>query len=349
MQPSAALLIEVAGNDTFGRMEAPNPEADGICTDEPLVHRVFTEGAGFAGVGMLLDGAGSDTYLGKGMTQGAGHIGGVGILRDESGNDVYHAMRLSKGSGTLGGLGVLRDAGGNDRYTYYMPRALDPEAPFKTPGSGGGLTTNGLCDNRARWDEGTGILGGVGVLIEEAGDDSYQAGEPLDHLVGTTNPLRRTGSMGYGDFQGVGLMIDRAGSDHYTGMPGRADGKTVFPSPEATGLFSDQSAGSRVSAATYAARPGEGALVAALNLHFIPATVNVDQGGTLEFVNLDAAADTEFHGHTLTDLQDLPRFSSELVPFPHTGEVKGVSSLSVGTYTFYCQVHSFMKGTLFVR
>ena len=341
---AAALLIDLAGDDTYGRMEAP--DADAICTDEPLVRRVLTAGTGFAGVGVLMDGAGDDTYLGKGITQGAGHVGGVGVLQDEGGDDVYHAMRLSKGFGVAGGLGVLHDGGGNDRYTYYMPRAIDPKAPYKTPGSGGGFTTTGLCDNQARWDEGTGIAGGVGVLVEDGGDDFYQAAEPLDHLFGTTEPLRRTGSLGYGDFQGFGVMIDRSGLDRYTGMPGRTNGTTVQPTPEATGYFSDASG---ASAAMSSGGAGGGTLAVALNNHFLPETINLDQGGTLQFVNIDGLSDTEFHGHTLTDLHQPPRFTSAVVAFPEASEVDGVSSLAAGTYTFFCQVHPFMRGTLVVR
>src|SRR5438477_619315 len=80
---AAALLLDMAGNDTYGRVKPPEPDADGWCTDDPLVQRIMTEGAGFAGVGVLIDAAGDDTYVGKTMAQGAGHAGGVGILRDE--------------------------------------------------------------------------------------------------------------------------------------------------------------------------------------------------------------------------------------------------------------------------
>jgi len=237
---SASLLLDMAGDDTYGRMEPPEKDADAICTDESLVHRVLTIGAGFAGVGILIDASGNDTYVGKTVTEGAGHLGGVGILRDEAGDDTYLAMRLSKGFGILGGVGVVHDLAGNDRYLYYMPGALDPSAPYKTPGSGGGLSTTGLCDNEPRWDEGTGVAGGVGVLLEDAGDDVYQAGPPIDHLLGTTQPLRHTGSLGWGDLDGFGLMIDRSGHDRYSGVPGRADGKTLMPSVESTGIFIDQ-------------------------------------------------------------------------------------------------------------
>jgi hypothetical protein len=238
--PSASLLLDLAGDDTYGRKEPPVPDADALCTDEPLVPRPLTGGAGFAGVGILLDAAGNDRYVGKEMAEGVGHFGGVGILRDEGGDDTYTAVRLSKGFATIQGVGILRERGGNDRYEYYMPRALDPEARFRMPGSGGALTTTGLCDNQPRWEEGSAIVDGVGILLEDAGDDTYRPGPLLAHNVGTIEPPRHTGSLGSGDMGGFGLMLDRAGHDSYSAIPGRADRAVVAPSAESTGLFIDQ-------------------------------------------------------------------------------------------------------------
>jgi hypothetical protein len=238
--PSASLLLDLAGDDTYGRKEAPVPDADGLCTDEPLVPRALTEGAGFAGVGILLDAAGNDHYVGKETAQGVGHMGGVGILRDEAGDDHYTAVRLSKGFATIQGVGILHELGGNDVYDYYMPRPLDPEARFRTPGSGGAISTTGLCDNQPRWEEGSAIIDGVGILVEDGGDDTYRPGPPVAHNVGTIEPPRHTGSLGSGDLGGFGLMVDRAGHDSYSAIPGRADGATVAPSAESSGLFIDQ-------------------------------------------------------------------------------------------------------------
>jgi hypothetical protein len=238
--PSASLLLDMAGDDTYGRKEAPVADADALCTDEPAVPRALTEGAGFAGVGILLDAAGNDHYVGKEAAQGVGHIGGVGVLRDGSGDDTYTAVRLAKGFGTVQGVGILHELGGNDLYDYYMPRALNPEARWRTPGSGGAISTTGLCDNQPRWEEGSGVLGGVGILVEDGGDDTYRPGVPLAHVLGTTEPPRHTGSLGWGDVGGFGLMLERAGHDAYSVIPGRTDGATVGPSAESTGLFVDQ-------------------------------------------------------------------------------------------------------------
>ncbi len=344
---AASLLVEVAGDDTYGHMQPPDVEA--LCTDEPSVRRVMTTGAGFAGAGIVIEVAGNDHYLGKTATQGTGHIGGVGILLDEAGDDIYTAMRLSKGFGTLFGVGLLRDGGGNDRYDYYMPRPIDPGAPTKTPGSGGGFSAQGLCDNQPRWDEGTGVLFGVGLMVEEGGDDTYVTGAPLEHLLGTTDPLRHTGSLGFGDFQGFGYMHDLAGRDTYQGMPNRADDTTVMPTPEASGVFID---GSGSTAARLRAAGGGAALMAVYSGHYLPGALTVDHGTAFYFLNPDMFFRLESLGHTVTEFRadgGAPRFDSGLVQFGEAKEVAGVSSLGTGRYDFRCEIHPFMRGVLTVR
>ncbi|MGH9040542.1 MAG: cupredoxin domain-containing protein [Acidimicrobiia bacterium] len=343
---AAALLVDVAGDDTYGHMQPPDVEA--LCTDEPSVRRVMTTGAGFAGAGIFIEVDGDDRYLGKSVAQGAGHIGGVGVLWDEAGDDIYTAMRLSKGFGTVQGLGLLRDGGGNDRYDYYMPRPIDPGAPTKTPGSGGGFSAQGLCDNTPRWDEGTGLLGGIGLLVEASGDDTYVAGPTLEHRLGTTEPLRQTGSLGFGDVAGFGYMHDLGGRDTYQGISDRADDTTVMPTPEASGVFIDGSG----KAARMRAAGGGATLMAAYSGHYLPGTITVDGGTALQFLNPDLFYRLEALGHTVTEIRadgGPPRFDSGLVEFGQAKEVVGAASLGTGRYDFYCEIHPFMRGVLTVR
>ncbi|HEX6493120.1 MAG TPA: hypothetical protein VF112_06380, partial [Candidatus Dormibacteraeota bacterium] len=238
---ASALLLDMAGNATFGRVEPPEPDADGWCTNDPLVQRIMTEGAGFSGVGVLIAAAGGDTYVGKTMTQGAGHAGGVGLLRDEQGNAHYTAIRMSKGIGVLQGTGILHELAGGNVYDYRLPAPKVPGTPDDRPGAGGALSTTGLCDSTARWDEGTGFFNGLGILVDESGGNVYRAAVPIEHLSLNNPPLRHTGSLGYGDQAGLGVLldIDRTGNDLYSGMPGRGVGRTVPPGPDSSGLFMD--------------------------------------------------------------------------------------------------------------
>lgn len=360
---SEALLVDVAGNDTYGQMEAPEEGVDGLCTDDLLVRRVATAGAGAWGVGVLIDGGGDDTYLGKSVALGAGHFGGTGVLFDQGGNDHYRAIRLAEGFGTLGGTGVLHDAGGNDTYSWYLPRAKYAGAPDHTLGAGGALDTGGNCDGVSRWNLGSGFLGGVGILVDDAGDDIYEAAPPARHEPGASGIVRDTGSMGFGDGGGFGIFLDNGGHDTYTGIPGRADGAVVAPSDRSQGFFRDSGA---VAAATAAApmadnpvpddAVADGGFVTAWFTHYIPQKIVVARGSTPRFFNPDLYGGP-FGGrrHTVTEVRNVhldppgpPRFDVS-VDFGHAAPITGVEKLKPGTYDFICRVHPFMKGRLIVE
>jgi hypothetical protein len=205
-----------------------------------LVRRVGTIGAGFAGVGMVLDRGGNDTYLGKALTQGAGHIGGVGLLDDAGrGNDTYRAVRTAQGAGVLDGLGVLQDDGGNDDYGFYeVAQGLYEVRP----------PSGAVCDAEVRQLQGAGILGGLGLHLDGLGDDTYRADRPSVLVFPATH---RAPSQGAGTLGGAGVLVDLAGRDRYLALDGRAvadraDGTTAGPAnhsggqPE-SGLFLDAS------------------------------------------------------------------------------------------------------------
>jgi len=363
---SEALLVDVAGNDTYGQMEAPEQGVDGLCTDDLLVRRVVTGGAGAWGVGVLIDGGGDDHYFGKSISLGAGHFGGTGVLLDEGGDDHYSAIRLSEGFGTLGGTGVLHDRAGNDTYSWYLPRPKYAGAPDHSLGAGGALDTGGVCDGVSRWNLGSGFLGGTGVLADDAGDDTYESAPPARHEPGASGIVRDTGSMGFGDGGGSGIFLDGAGHDTYRGMPGRADGATVAPSDRSQGFFHDSGGGAAAAAGPMADNPmadnpvpdnavADGGVVTAWFTHYIPEKIKVARGSTPRFFNPDLYGGP-FGGrrHTITEVRDgkrdpgPPRFDVT-VPFGEGAPVAGVERLGPGTYRFICRVHPFMQGTLIVE
>jgi hypothetical protein len=233
-----ALLIDESGNDTYGAREAPDPTDDAFCSSDPLVRRIDLAGAGLAGVGILVDKAGNDHYVGKTTSQGSGHLAGVGILRDEAGDDSYLAIRNAQGYALLGGFGLLRDEGGNDVFDRYMPAPLDPDAGYQRPGAGGVVDDRGTCDVLPRQLQGSGFLfGAVGVLMNLGGDDSYRGAAPA--VQKSDAFMFPHGSQGYGGNGGFGILSDEGGHDTYLEVPGRADGKTVNPTPESAGIFED--------------------------------------------------------------------------------------------------------------
>jgi hypothetical protein len=256
--PLAGVLLDVSGQDTYGVKETPDHDTG--CTTDPVVRRMMTGGAGFLGVSVLRDSGGTaDTYTGKTGSLGAGHVFGVGILSDNGGNDAYNAVRNSQGFALVGGLGVLHDESGADTYDYYMPAPINPSAPNQTEGAGGVRDDEGegLCDRIPRFTQGAAnvLPGSTGILIDDAGADTYHGAFAGDFIGPIQIPSTRAGSLGFGNNQGVGVFLDRAaGNDTYqadneppvTGIPPRGDNVTVTPGNDASsagfgaGLFIDQ-------------------------------------------------------------------------------------------------------------
>ncbi|HVE46971.1 MAG TPA: cupredoxin domain-containing protein [Acidimicrobiales bacterium] len=93
------------------------------------------------------------------------------------------------------------------------------------------------------------------------------------------------------------------------------------------------------------APPGASAVtgaVTAVGFRFVPASVTVLEGDTLEFVNLDSAP------HDVVSVEVPPLFQSDLVAGPATTTVRGVEALEPGDYPFFCTVHNNMEGVLSV-
>jgi hypothetical protein len=235
--PAVGVLVDLAGNDRHGVKQAPDVDAQ--CTADPVVRRMLTNGTGFLGVGVLVDRGGNDHYTAKTASNGTGHLFGVGILHDKAGNDRYLDVRNSTGFALFGGLGVFRDYAGDDRHDFYMPGPLKPDAPNQTPGAGGVIDDEDACDNLPRYNVGVANVGGVGVAIDDAGNDTYRGGFTPDFLApGGTG---RGGSQGFGNNGASGVLLDRAGVDAYTivggdqGSPARHNGVTILPGADSTG------------------------------------------------------------------------------------------------------------------
>lgn len=230
---AVALLVDQGGDDQYGVLRERGG-SDVLCPTqvknrrERFVRRIGTGGVGVAGVGVLMDEAGDDVYLGKTMTQGAGHLGGVGLLHDRAGEDSYHAMRNAQGIAVVSGVGILRDDFGDDSYDFSVPTGGvldDNPPPFRS------------CDSTSRQMQGSGVLGGIGVHLDREGNDSRRAPAPS---VATGKPV--VNSQGAGNLGGTGLLADLGGADFYTTetgvpLPDRGDGKTTFTGTkgEATG------------------------------------------------------------------------------------------------------------------
>ncbi len=236
------------------------------------LHRTFTQSQGFGyvqAVGMAWDGGGNDTWYadpgnpeyggqlvyyspqmpttgnstfsqGSGFGRRGDHdggflSGGVGVLRDVSGDDAYTASTFAQGAGYWQAVGLLLDGQGSDTY----------DAFWYVQGGAAHYAAGVLLDDGEGGDAFNTIMGPVyvmigtghdfsdGVLVNEAGDDTYvYAG-----LGG-----------GASNCQGVGLFVDNDGSDTYdirstysTGLGNHSGECNRFPrtAVDSIGLFLD--------------------------------------------------------------------------------------------------------------
>ena len=190
------LIVDFSGNDHYGS-SWPGGHAAGIgriallrdeSGDDSYTGSSLVQGAALLGVGVLQDLAGNDSYQATRMAQGFA-LYGVGLLQDIDGDDRYLLQSLGQGAGLQRGIAALVDGGGDDDYRALggRPSLYGNEGVFDAWAQGVGLGLRGLAE------------GGVGVLLDQAGADNYEAGNF---------------AQGGGYYRGVGMLLDRGeGSD----------------------------------------------------------------------------------------------------------------------------------------
>ncbi len=197
---STAVLIDLGGDDFYSDEASTTVAADA------------TAGAG---VSLLVDLAGDDAYSSTHDGAQACGLLGVGILADLGGNDSYLGLRWAQGVG-LCGVGILLDTGGDDRY-----RALALAQGCAAWGMGLLLDLAGTDSYRGhRFAQGVGLPGGIGVLSEGGGADSYYCKGVYPSGYGTPGIFEGWGQGCGVGFRsnasgGVGLLIDQGGADRY--------------------------------------------------------------------------------------------------------------------------------------
>ncbi len=152
---------------------------------------------------MLYDDGGDDTYLGEAGVQGGASMG-IGLLLDGGGSDVHESFVQSQGSAFVQAVGMAWDADGDDVWyvnpgkeedggttVYYSPQL---------PGNGNSSFSQGVGFGLRGDPSMTFLSGGLGVLRDAAGDDTYTAS---------------TFAQGSGYWPGKGLLLDGDGADQY--------------------------------------------------------------------------------------------------------------------------------------
>ncbi len=199
-----SLHVDLGGDDRYVS-EAPASLACGLFGVAFLVDLAGDDlyeagrsglGCGLFGAGVLLDAAGNDAYRSKGpWGQGSGHAG-VGALIDLAGDDDYECVEQAQGLGGTLGAGLLIDLAGNDAYVARDDGNVSAlylnQSVAMAQGCGYG--------RRADLGDGRSLAGGVGVLVDGAGDDRYHA---------------QVWAQGCGYWWALGVLEDRAGDDQY--------------------------------------------------------------------------------------------------------------------------------------
>lgn len=149
------------------------------------------------GAALLFDGGGSNRFVASGHSQ-AHAIGGIAVLASGSGDDTYTAQTHSQGAGGPGGVAVLVDTGGDDRYTLSNVPLVQPSAQLPdrntSMGQGAGYGVRGV------FFDGRSTAGGIGMLLDLAGNDRYEA---------------QVFAQGVGYYEGLGILVDDGGDDRF--------------------------------------------------------------------------------------------------------------------------------------
>lgn len=176
-----AILADSQGNDLY-RSTAP-----GL-------------GSATCGVALLLDSDGDDTYDAYRDSIGFAH-GGAALLEDLRGADSYSGFTQVEGVGLTRGVGCLVDREGKDRYL-----ANDEAIDFASTQSAQhnvSMAQGAAYGRRGDYLDGHSMSGGIGLLYDMAGDDSYTCG---------------VFGQGVGYWEGIGILWDDAGNDRYFGQ-----------------------------------------------------------------------------------------------------------------------------------
>lgn len=205
-----SICINMAGNDIY-RVQDPSVYSQGAGVfgfgalidmqgNDQYKSIQYSQGFGCFGVGILWDQNGKDQYDCDYLAQGAG-IFGIGILHDSAQSDTYYTYSFSQGFGFVKGFGLLMDDEGDDTYI-----ANDEDVAGTNPQSSDHNTS--FCQGagfgrRADLAEGNSMSGGIGMVIDMQGNDTYSCG---------------VFGQGTGYWAGTGVLYDQNGNDSYKGV-----------------------------------------------------------------------------------------------------------------------------------
>jgi hypothetical protein len=205
-----SILIDLKGNDVYHSKDPALPSFGagvlgyGFLIDlagkDTYTGVSFSQGSGAFGVGCLLDLEGDDRYSARLHAQGAAQFG-IGILSDIAGDDHYEGFLGVQGFGATKGFGLLLDLAGKDEYVANDTKIDFPSA--QTAQHNTSLAQGCGTGRRADYSDGRSLAGGIGILLDADGNDTYTAG---------------LFAQGVGYWYGLGMLLDEHGDDRYHGI-----------------------------------------------------------------------------------------------------------------------------------
>ncbi|MBX7080081.1 MAG: hypothetical protein K1X88_12875 [Nannocystaceae bacterium] len=180
------------------------------------------------GLGLLRDGGGDDAYDASVFAQGTGYWEGTGLLADRDGADRYDARWYVQGGAAHYAIGVLADGGsGDDVFGGSVPQVNVSQGGGHDYSIGVLLSAGGADEYHApSLALGASNCNGIGVFVDEAGDDSYWLGSDLAAGLGNVSGECIASRP---DAVSIGLMLDGGGADAYV-PPAGAVPEFIAPS-----------------------------------------------------------------------------------------------------------------------
>jgi hypothetical protein len=203
-------IIDVGGDDRYISTDTAKPGIGGAVIGMSLVMDLSgddyyegvncAQGAAIFGVGALIDKDGNDTYVTRYLGQGAATFG-IGILADSAGNDSMYCLGTSQAYGYTQGCGIVVNYEGDDRYVAEDDSVFNPSP--QTAEHNASLAQGVGFGKRADYLDGHSWAGGIGILCDASGSDTYSAG---------------LFAQGCAYWFALGMLLDGGGSDIYDGV-----------------------------------------------------------------------------------------------------------------------------------
>ena len=271
-----SVLMDLGGNDTY-RTESGASQGCGILGtgllydlsgDDSYEAGALSQGAAHIGTGMLFDGSGNDSYTATTSCQGSATYG-FALNIDLSGDDRYKARGYAQAYAGNRAVALLVNSGGADDY-YAEPevepgwedltydqfpgiagnwsqgcgagnRSFDPEGNHGLSGGVAALLDLGSQPDRyvgGIWVMGVGYWSGVGLLLDDGGNDLYDSkyycqasvahygvgmmldmgqGNDVHRMIRKDHPDGGQGAaLGFVWDYGTALFVNEAGNDVYS-------------------------------------------------------------------------------------------------------------------------------------